>query len=455
MAIAAASAQPRHHLLKILGVTFGVAVAIGQIIGSGILRSPSVVAGELQGLGLIVGLWVLGAIQVSLAANLLSELATALPRTGGGYNYAHRALGDVGGLVVGWTSWLSNLAGAAAASVSFAEFLPLLVPSAGAHKIAAALSLQVALYAANLAGLREGRAVQELTSFAKAALPLVFIIAAVIVVAPAEPQTFLSSPAAFKWANVILAYQLIMGAYAGWDTPAVFAGENIDPAKAMPRALFYGILLTAFRYVGVNWALLHALSPAGVAASPHPFSVVLSRIGGSWPGTLFAIGATITVASCSNACIMAAPRILFALGSDRAAARLHQCECRRQPGHRLSDDGHRHAGACRDGHICFGLRTHRHTERGERISGGYFLLGAAKEGAGFAAAVPRHRLSRAADDSRACRWLTGGAVHRRQLHRRACRAGTWSVVHPVCIRGPSRPQGCRWLSALAGAGLAR
>ena len=32
------------HLLKILGVTFGVAVAVGEIIGSGILRSPSIIA---------------------------------------------------------------------------------------------------------------------------------------------------------------------------------------------------------------------------------------------------------------------------------------------------------------------------------------------------------------------------------------------------------------------------
>src|ERR1051326_9625942 len=85
-------AQPRHHLLKILGVTFGVAVAIGQTIGSGILRSPSIIAGEVPGVALIVGLWVLGAIQVSLAANIIAELGTALPKSGGGYNYAHRAL---------------------------------------------------------------------------------------------------------------------------------------------------------------------------------------------------------------------------------------------------------------------------------------------------------------------------------------------------------------------------
>src|SRR5436309_3302286 len=160
MGIAAASAvaQPRHHLLKILGVTFGVAVAIGQIIGSGILRSPSIIAAQVPGVAIIIGLWLLGAIQVSLAANLSAELGTALPRTGGAYNYVRRAMGDVFGLIVGWTDWLANLAGAAAASVSFAEFLPLLIPAAGAHKIAVALALQVALYLANLTGLREGRA---------------------------------------------------------------------------------------------------------------------------------------------------------------------------------------------------------------------------------------------------------------------------------------------------------
>ena len=312
-----AAAQPRHHLLKILGVTFGVAVAVGQMIGSGILRSPSVIAANIPGIGLIVLLWLLGAVQVSLAANIFAELAAALPKSGGGYNYARRALGDVSGLVVGWTDWLSNIAGVASASISFAEFLPLAVPAAGAHKIAVALALQLALYAANISGLREGRAVQELTSFIKALMLLVFILAAVIFVAPAEPRTVLSSAAVWKWANLVLAYQLIMGAYAGWATPCYFTAENVAPGKAIPRALFLGILLTAMLYVGVNWALLHALGPHRVAASPLPFTLVLDQFGGTAPAILFALTAMITVASCCNACIMAAPRILFALASDR------------------------------------------------------------------------------------------------------------------------------------------
>ena len=117
---AASGAPPRHHLLKILGVSFGVAVAVGNTIGSGILRSPALIAGEVPGIALILGLWVLGGVQALLGANISAELATALPKSGGPYVYAQRALGDVVGLIVGWTVWLSKLAGIAAASVSSA-----------------------------------------------------------------------------------------------------------------------------------------------------------------------------------------------------------------------------------------------------------------------------------------------------------------------------------------------
>ena len=309
-------AQPRHHLLKILGLSFGIAVAVGNVIGSGILRSPSIIAGEVPGVALIMGLWVLGGVQAALGANITAELATALPKSGGIYIYAQRALGDVGGLIVGWTVWASKLAGIAAASVSFAEFLPLIWSAAAAHKIAVALAVQVALYAANVIGLREGRALQEGTSLIKAAMLLLFILMAIIFIAPGEPQPVVAASPVWGWANAILAYQLIRGAYSGWEAPVYFSGENVEPRKSISRALFYGLLLTASLYIGVNAALLHALGQGTVAASPLPFMTVLHGFGGAIPSVVFALTAMITVASCANANIMSAPRILFALAED-------------------------------------------------------------------------------------------------------------------------------------------
>ncbi|HEY1708936.1 MAG TPA: APC family permease [Rhizomicrobium sp.] len=316
--------QARPQLLRILGASFGAAAAIGATIGAGIMRSPSIIAGEVPGTALILGLWALGAVQALLAANMWAEMGTAIPKSGGAYNFAHRALGDVAGLVVGWTDWVSFLAAIAATSVSFGEFLPIVWPAAGAHKIGVAIAVQAVLYATNALGLREGRAVQEATSFTKAAMLFVFVIAAVVLVAPAEPETHIAASPLWRWGSIILAYQLILGAYAGWWQPIYFAGENVDPARSIPRAMLFGVLLTATLYITINAALLHALGPQGVAASPLPFTTVLSRIGGTMPAFLFALTAMVTVSSATNAQIMGAPRILFALSGDRLLPRAFQ-----------------------------------------------------------------------------------------------------------------------------------
>jgi APA family basic amino acid/polyamine antiporter len=116
--------------------------------------------------------------------------------------------------------------------------------------------------------------------------------------------------------SLAVAYQMIVGAYAGWNGAAAFSEENADPARSIPKALFLGLLTTAILYVSINLGLLAALGAGGLAGSPMPFSAVLERIGGPLPGLLFAVGAMIVVASCANAAIMGGSRVLFALSRD-------------------------------------------------------------------------------------------------------------------------------------------
>lgn len=316
----------RGHLLRILGVTFGVAVAVGSMIGAGVLRAPAAIAGTVPDATIILALWVLGGVHVLLSINVLAEFGTAVPRSGGVYLYAHRSLGDVAGLVVGWSDFLSKLAGIAATSIAFSEFLPLVVPGATAYKTPVAILLQIVLYAVNAFGLREGRTVQEISSLVKALLLLVFMGAAVIVAAPSGPvsATMAPSPDALGWAAIIGAYALVKGAYAGYSAPIYFTEENAAPSTAIPRALLAGVALTACLYVGVNAALLYALSPEGVASTPLPFNLVLNRIGGPVPGIVFAIGAMVAVAGVSNANIMMIPRMILAMSRDGLLPRFFQ-----------------------------------------------------------------------------------------------------------------------------------
>ena len=325
MTATATTPRPRRgHLLKILGVTFGIAVAVGNVIGSGILRAPSIIAGTVPDFALIMGLWVLGAAHAALGINIIAELGTSVPQSGGPYLYAHRAFGDVAGLVVGWSSFISKLAGIAAASISFAEFLPLLWPAAAGFKVAVAIIMQVAFYGANVLGLREGRVLQEGTSLIKALMLLAFAGAAIAVAGPHEAAPASSVTLSFGWVAIIGAYALIKGAYSGYEAPVYFTEENEEPASSVPRALGLGLLTAAVLYIAVNAALLYALGTGGAAATPLPFNAVLDRLGGTVPGILFAVGAMVTVAGVVNANVMSAPRLVFALARDKLLPAMFQ-----------------------------------------------------------------------------------------------------------------------------------
>ena len=79
------------HLLRVLGVTFGLAVTIGNTIGAGILRTPGEVAVHLPHPALFIGVWIAGGLFALLCAVSVAEVATLVPRSGGQYAFASDA----------------------------------------------------------------------------------------------------------------------------------------------------------------------------------------------------------------------------------------------------------------------------------------------------------------------------------------------------------------------------
>ena len=73
----------RGHLLRIFGLGFGFAVVVGGVIGSGILRNPSVVAAGFLDPKSILLAWLGGGLFVAVDAMPTVELGAAIPRSGG------------------------------------------------------------------------------------------------------------------------------------------------------------------------------------------------------------------------------------------------------------------------------------------------------------------------------------------------------------------------------------
>src|SRR5918998_4844250 len=146
----AASAEPilekdeaRGRLLRVLGVGFGLAVTIGGTIGMGILRTPGEIAGHLPNVWLFLGVWVLGGIYALLGTISIAELGTMIPRSGGFYVFAHRALGSYAGFVVGWSDWLSTCGTIAVIGMVIGEYTSVLIPALSNQKAIALLIVAI------------------------------------------------------------------------------------------------------------------------------------------------------------------------------------------------------------------------------------------------------------------------------------------------------------------------
>jgi APA family basic amino acid/polyamine antiporter len=88
----------------VLGLWFGLAVTVGNTIGAGILRAPGEVAAQVPAVGAYLGVWIAGGAYALLGAISMAELGAMMPRSGGMYVYARRALGPTRGSWWGGTT---------------------------------------------------------------------------------------------------------------------------------------------------------------------------------------------------------------------------------------------------------------------------------------------------------------------------------------------------------------
>lgn len=295
---------------------FGVAVTVGGTVGVGILRTPGMVAAQLESHGPIVLVWVLGGLYSLLGTVSVCELGTALPSAGGWYVYARRALGEYAGLVVGWSDWIAQSASLAYLATALGEFAVALVPRlTGGHKAIAISTL--ALFAfLQWRGLRSSSRVQELTSLAKGLAFLAFVAVCFF----AAPRAAQASAPSLDWLRVVpfvLALQAVIVTYDGWYSAVYFTEEDRDPGRNLPRSALGGVLATLLIYLLVNMALLHVLTVSEIAGSTLPAADAASRIFGGRGGEVITILSLVSLFSIINAVMLLATRIVFAMSRDR------------------------------------------------------------------------------------------------------------------------------------------
>lgn len=303
-------------LSRVLGLVFGLAVVVGGVIGSGIMRAPGVVALGLHSPWMILLAWIVGGGAAMLASMPLVEAGASVPMAGGTYPIARRAFGPAVGLATGWLSWLQYVASNAFISVVFGEYVHRLGLAGGVSTGVLACLLIVAVAALNLLGTRVSGASQGVASAAKGGVFLVLVV--ILFLSPRGADVAAKTPLshAAGVAAIVMAIRVIYQTYAGWDGAIYFSEEVNKPERNVARATFWGIGLVTILYVLVNAAVLHVLPVSAIAGSDLAVGDAAKVTLGAFGDKAVTLVGLLSLAAIVNLQVMASPRIIWRMAKD-------------------------------------------------------------------------------------------------------------------------------------------
>ena len=309
----------------------GLAMVVGIMVGSGIFRTPGLVAAQLGRPWLTFVAWALGGGVGLLGALVFAELATRHPHAGGKYVYAREAFGRRAGFVIGWVEAGIYAAAIAAISVVCGEYLARLTGWSAEKARLLGAGIVALLAGINLAGAAMGRFTQNVATAAK-----VLALAAVVVAAgvAGTGAGWTSGPPAGApagvavWVALALAFQSVIWTYYGYLDAAKIAEEVVDPDRTLPRIFLLGIGTVTALYLLLNAAFLHVLPLDRIAASTLVAGDVVDEIFGARAATVMSALALLVVLASLNGNVFVTPRVVFGLARDglapRVLARVHR-----------------------------------------------------------------------------------------------------------------------------------
>lgn len=308
-------------LLKVLGVAFGVAVIVGNTIGTGIVRTPGDIAAALPRPALYLGMWVAGGAWALLAALTTAELGAMIPRSGGQYVFARRALGEYPGFVVGWSDWISSCASLAAGAIAIGEFSGGLAPALAGRGAATAAAVVLGFTALQWIGVRTADRTQQAVSLLKtlALAGLVAVCFALPHETPAPAAAALLPVGLPLLTAVVVSLQGVIFTYDGWNGMLYFSGEVREPGRDIPRAMAGGVVVVMAVYVALNLAFLHVLPLARMAHEPLVAGAAAAAILGPRGDLVLRAIMIVSLLGAANAILMISSRVPYAMGADRLA----------------------------------------------------------------------------------------------------------------------------------------
>ncbi|EYT56261.1 amino acid permease [Leucobacter sp. UCD-THU] len=309
-------------------------IGVGGTIGTGIffiLSEAVPIAGPA-----VIWSFIIAGLVAGLSVLCYAELASSVPVSGSSYSYAYSTLGELPAMGVAACLLLEYGVSTAAVAVGWSQYVNQLINNLFGVELPHALLYApeeggiINLPAIILIGLCMLLLIRGTTHSVVANTIMVLIKIAVLLFFVAVGITGWNADhfadfAPFGFAGVMTGAGIIFFSFVGLDAVATAGDEAKNPRRNLPIALIAALVVVTGVYVAVALTALGAQATGEFDGQAAGLSAILENIvGASWPGTVVAAGAVISIFSVTLVVLYGQTRILFAMSRDGMAPKVFQ-----------------------------------------------------------------------------------------------------------------------------------
>jgi basic amino acid/polyamine antiporter, APA family len=314
------------ELARSIGLFQLTMFGVGATIGTGIffvLSQAVPVAGPA-----VIWSFVIAGTVAGLTAVCYAELASAVPVSGSSYSYAYATLGELPAVCVAACLLLEYGVSAAAVAVGWSQYLNELLgnlfgftlpdslaqaPEQGGLLNLPAVILVMLCTLLLIRGASESAKTNAVMVLIKIGVLLLFIVLGITGWNPDNMSPF--SP--FGLTGVTGAAGIIFFSYIGLDAVSTAGEEVKNPRRTMPLAILGALVIVTTLYILTTVVAVAAQPYTKFEGQEAGLAAILEQVTGqTWPATMLAAGAVISIFSVTLVVLYGQTRILFAMARD-------------------------------------------------------------------------------------------------------------------------------------------